>query len=136
MSAAAPPIRVLVADDEPHIRRLVRTIVESLGGQVVAEAGDGEQALARCLEGDVELAILDINMPRLTGEEVLRRAIAGQPRMLGVMMTAQDSVDVVRRCLEIGACNYLLKSNSAEELHRLLGADWDDYASRVEEARA
>ena len=130
------PIRVLVADDEPHIRRLIGGIITHLGGEVVAEAADGEEALALLERTRPDLAVLDINMPRVTGDEVLRRLIVSRPEALGVMMTAQDSIDVVGRCLDLGASDYILKSNPAEEILRLLTASWPSFQSHVAGLRA
>ena len=126
-------IRVLVADDEGHIRNIIGRIVKALGAEVVAEAGDGEQA-ARLFElTRPDVVILDINMPSLTGDEALARMLAIAPNTIAIMMTAQDTIDAVRDCLEIGARNYILKSNPAQEIYRLLGEVWPEY---VEEIRA
>jgi CheY-like chemotaxis protein len=129
-------IRVLVADDEPHIRHLIASIIAHLGGIVVAEAADGEQALALLESTRPDMAVLDINMPRISGDEVLRRMLARRPEAVGVMMTAQDSIDVVGRCLDLGASNYILKSNSAEEIYRMMAEAWPGYEVRVREGRA
>lgn len=129
------PIRVLVADDEPHIRRLIGGIITHLGGEVVAEASDGIQALELLAVTRPDMAVLDINMPRLRGDEVLRHMLAARPEALGIMMTAQDSVDVVNQCLELGASDYILKSNPAEEIYRLMAEAWPAFRERVREAR-
>lgn len=129
------PMRVLVADDEPHIRQLIGRIVAALGGEVVAEAADGEAAVKLFGETAPDIVILDINMPRLTGDKALARIMARSPRAIAVMMTAQDTIDSVRACLDLGARDYLLKSNSAEEIFRMLEASWPLYA-KVAEARA
>lgn len=127
----ARKVRVLVADDEPHIRAIIGRIVVSLGGEVVAEAGDGEQALASFQKERPDMVILDINMPKMTGNQALTRMMQIEPRTLAVMMTAQDSIDAVQECLEIGARNYILKSNPAEEIHRLLRDSWTDYSKEI-----
>lgn len=124
-------VRVLVADDEPHIRGVMARIVASLGGEVVAEAGDGEQALALFRDTRPDMVILDINMPRMTGNQALAKMLEINPRTLAVMMTAQDSIDAVEECLELGARNYVLKSNPAEEIHRLLRESWVDYSAEI-----
>jgi two-component system chemotaxis response regulator CheY len=129
-------IRVLIADDESHIRSVIGRIVTSLGAEVVAEAGDGEQALALFESTRPDVAILDINMPKLTGDQVLVRMLAINPHMLVIMMTAQDTIGGVRGCLELGARNYILKSNPAEEIYRLMGESWAEYAEEILAARA
>ena len=122
MSQSAP--RVLIADDEPHIRSVIRSIVTSLGGMVIIEAADGDQALQGFLESYPDVVILDINMPRLTGDVALAEMIARKPGIVAIMMTAQDTISTVRDCLDIGARDYLLKSNSAEEIYRLMRQAW------------
>jgi two-component system, chemotaxis family, chemotaxis protein CheY len=124
-------VRVLIADDETHIRNVIGRIVTALGAEVVAEAGDGEQALAMFEATRPELVILDINMPKLTGDLVLARMLALDPRVLAIMMTAQDTVGGVRGCLELGARDYILKSNPAEEIHRLMGERWGEYVEDI-----
>jgi two-component system, chemotaxis family, chemotaxis protein CheY len=136
-AAPAPPVaearkvRVLIADDEPHIRNVIARIVTALGGQVVAEAGDGEEALRLFETERPSLAILDINMPKITGDQVLARMLERDPHVLVIMMTAQDTVSGVRGCLELGARDYILKSNPAEEIYRLLAESWRGYTEEI-----
>ena len=128
---SARPIRVLIADDEGHIRKVIASIVASLGGEVVAEACDGESAVQLFREHRPDMAILDINMPRLTGDQALQRMLAVEPKLIGIMMTAQDTMDTVRHCLRIGADNYILKSNPAADILRILGESWDRYLAEI-----
>jgi len=124
-------IRVLVADDEPHVRKLVVAIVRALGAEVVAEASDGEEAAALFRKLRPDAAILDINMPKLHGDEVLARIMAVDPQAVVVMMTAQDAIDSVHDCLDRGASHYILKSNRAEEIYALLSEIWPDCQARA-----
>jgi DNA-binding NarL/FixJ family response regulator len=130
---SARPMRVVIADDESHIRKVIAAIVASLGGEVVAEAADGESAVALVAEHRPDMAILDINMPRLTGDVALERMLAADPCLIGVMMTAQDTMDTVRHCLRLGAREYILKSNPATEIQRLLAMTWNSYEAEVAE---
>jgi len=125
------PLRVLIAEDEPHIRRVVRAIVAALGGQVVGEAQDGEEAVALAAGARPDVVLLDINMPRLTGDAALEQILARAPDTIVVMMTAQDTLDAVRTCLERGARNYILKSNRAEEILAILRETWPEYVDEV-----
>ena len=128
---AAGRIRVLIADDEAHIRKVIGGIVGALGAEVVAEAGDGAQALELFEQVRPDMVILDINMPRLTGDRALERMLAIDPRLVGIMMTAQDSIETVRDCLGIGARDYILKSNPAEEIYRLVKESWGGYVEEI-----
>jgi YesN/AraC family two-component response regulator len=129
-------IRVLIADDEGHIRNIIGRIVQALGAEVVAEAADGEQA-ARLFElTRPDIVILDINMPSLTGDQALGRMLKIAPSTIAIMMTAQDTIDAVRNCLEIGARNYILKSNPAQEIYRLLRETWPEYVAEINANRS
>jgi two-component system chemotaxis response regulator CheY len=121
----------MIAEDEPHIRTVLRAIVTALGAEVVGEARDGEEAVAIAARERPHLVLLDINMPRLTGDAALARILAADPRVIAVMMTAQDTLEAVRNCLEHGARDYILKSNRAEEIFRLLREAWPDYVSEA-----
>lgn len=127
--------RVLIAEDEAHIRSLIALIVTSLGGEVVAEAADGEQALALYERHHPDMVILDINMPRLDGIFVLKRIMAMNPRTMVVMLTSLNTLDVVTECIDSGAWNYVLKNTSAEELHRTISATWAEYLLAIAAAR-
>jgi DNA-binding NarL/FixJ family response regulator len=124
-------VRVLIAEDEEHIRRVLRAIVTALGAELVGEASDGEQAVALAAQKKPDVVILDINMPKVTGDQALQRILQGDPAVIAVMMTAQDTIDAVRACLETGARDYILKSNRAEEIFRLLREAWPDYVEEV-----
>jgi YesN/AraC family two-component response regulator len=126
-----PAVRVLIAEDEAHIRTVLRAIMTALGAEIVGEAADGEDAVALAAQMRPHIVLLDINMPRLTGDAALERILAGDPHVVAIMMTAQDTLEAVRRCLDLGARDYILKSNRAEEIFRLLREAWPTY---VEEA--
>jgi len=128
-------VRVLVADDEEHIRILISTIITSLGAEVVAEAADGEQAINLYKQHQPDMVMLDINMPKLDGIAVLKQIMAINPRTLAVMLTSLNAIDVVKECIDAGAWNYLLKNTTAEELHKEISSTWAGYMSAIAEAR-
>lgn len=127
------PIRVLIADDEAHVRRIVARIVTALGGKVVAEARDGIEATRLFAAHSPDIVILDINMPSVTGEQVLARIVAMDRAVIPVMMTSQDTIDAVRHCFDLGAREYILKSNPAEEIYRLLRESWPRWVAEIEQ---
>lgn len=123
--------RILIAEDEAHIRSLINLIVTSLGAEVVAEAPDGEQALSLYKQNKPDMVILDINMPKLDGVEVLKQIMAIDPQALVVMLTSLNAIDVVKECIDNGAWNYILKNTTAEELHKAISATWGDYMAAI-----
>jgi DNA-binding NarL/FixJ family response regulator len=112
-----PSTRILLADDHALVRRGVRLILESEADlTVVAEAGDGAEAVALAASHDVDLAVLDVAMPRMTGlqaaREISRRRRA--PRIL--LLSMYDSDQYFFEALKAGACGYVLKSVADRDL--------------------
>jgi response regulator NasT len=101
-------MRVLIAEDETIIRLDLRELLESAGHEVVAEARDGEEAVALARRHDPELAIMDVKMPRLDGIEAARTIIAERPIPV-VMLTAYGQQDLVARAVEVGVFGYIVK---------------------------
>lgn len=127
--------RVLIADDEPHIRSLISLIVTSLGAEVVAEASDGEQALSMYKQFSPDMVLLDINMPKMDGISVLKQIMAIDNRTLVVMLTSLNALEVVKECIDNGAWNYILKNTTAEELHKAISETWGEYMEVIKAAR-
>lgn len=131
-----PKVRVLIVDDERHIRSLIRLIVSGLGADVVGEAGDGVQALELYKQLSPDITIMDINMPRLDGISALKQIVALNPKALVIMMTSLNAIDVVRECIDNGARNYILKNMPADELSKLIGETWGEYLADLRAAES
>lgn len=120
MTRAPAPARILLADDHALVRRGVRLILDREPDLVVvAEAGDGAEAVALSREVEVDLVVLDIAMPRMTGlqaaREIGRRASRGRtPKML--MLSMHDNEQYFFESLRVGASGYVLKSVADEDL--------------------
>ncbi|MFI1708663.1 response regulator [Streptomyces griseoruber] len=116
-SAASKPIRILLADDHALVRRGVRLILDREPDlRVVAEAGDGAEAVEQARKGDVDLAVLDIAMPRLTGLQATRELVALKPGLPILMLTMHDNEQYLFQALKAGACGYVLKSVADRDL--------------------
>jgi DNA-binding NarL/FixJ family response regulator len=128
-----PPIRVVLADDlvlaDDHavVRKGIREFLEEEGDiQVVAEADDGEQALAHIAELRPDVAVLDIQMPGLTGIEVTRRVKADYPDVKVLMLTAYDYDPYIFAALQAGANGYVLKTARSHQLTAAVRTVHDD----------
>lgn len=117
---AAREVRVVVVDDEVHIRYLVRNIIRAEGYVVAGEASNGEDAIQMYREFRPDLILMDINLPLKTGDEVLAEILQEFPDAKVVMLTMVADIDTVKRCLEIGAVDYILKNNTVDEIRRML----------------
>ncbi|GAB2883187.1 response regulator [Nocardioides pacificus] len=109
--------RVLLADDHALVRRGVRMILDQQPDlEVVAEAGDGAEAVEMLRTTPVDLVVLDIAMPRLTGLQAAREIsrLSDPPRML--MLTMHDNEQYFFESLRVGASGYVLKSVADRDL--------------------
>ncbi|MER7875009.1 response regulator transcription factor [Streptomyces malaysiensis] len=111
------PIRILLADDHALVRRGVRLILDREPDlEVVAEAGDGAEAIEAARNQEIDLAVLDIAMPRLTGLQATRELAALKPGLRILMLTMHDNEQYLFQALKAGACGYVLKSVADRDL--------------------
>lgn len=114
---AGEPIRVLVCDDHDLFRKGLRMVLEAEEGiVVVAEAADGEQAVARVEELAPDVVLMDVRMPRLGGIEATRIIRQLFPTTRIIVLTVSDEEDDLYGAVKAGANGYLLKEVSIEEV--------------------
>jgi DNA-binding NarL/FixJ family response regulator len=114
---SARPTRVLLADDHALVRHGLRLILDAEPDfDVVAEAGDGAEAVRLVLADDIDLAILDISMPRLTGIQVARQLTEHRPDLRVLILSMHDNEQFFFEALRAGASGYVLKSAAHEDL--------------------
>jgi DNA-binding NarL/FixJ family response regulator len=114
---AAEPVRVLLADDHAVVRRGLRFVLDAEPDlEVVAEAGDGAEAVARALEEDVDLAVLDVSMPRMTGIQAAAELSRRKPGLRLLMLSMHDNEQYFFEALKAGASGYVLKSAADRDL--------------------
>ncbi len=106
--------RILIVDDDPQIRRVLRTALVSQGYEVVT-ASNGEEALERVREERVDLIVLDMNMPKMTGLETCR-IVRSTSDVAIVMLTVRDTETDKVEALDAGADDYITKPFSSPEL--------------------
>jgi two-component system response regulator AlgR len=112
-------LKIVIADDEPLARERLRMLLADYPGvQVVAEAGDGREALHACAEHDADVVLLDIAMPGIDGLEAARHLAAFEPRPAVVFCTAYDAHAL--SAFEAAAVDYLVKPVRPERLHAAL----------------
>ena len=117
---------VLIVDDEPHIRKYIGLILGKLGHPTIVEAANGEEALALYDQHRPDLVLLDVNMPQMDGLQCLERIQAAHPDALVVMLTSLATRNVVERCLELGAVNFVRKDTPKEVMAKVLAETIDD----------
>ena len=117
MSVATRRIAILLADDHPVVRRGLRLVLESEPDmQVVAEVGDGAEAVRRAVHEDVDLAVLDITMPGMTGIQAAQELSRLRPRLRTLILSMHDSEQYFLEAIRAGASGYVLKSVADHDL--------------------
>jgi DNA-binding response OmpR family regulator len=112
-----PTGRLLVVDDEEHVTALIEEYFTSLGYEVEV-AHDGAEALRKAAAVRPDVVLLDVNMPRVTGDEVLHRLHALDSTVPIVMLTANADEELARNLLRRGATDYVAKPFQFETLDR------------------
>lgn len=108
-------LRVLIADDDPIIRLDLKQMLENLGYQVVAEAGDGKQAVEMAQESAPDICILDVKMPVMDGIEAVT-IITEQNIAPTILLTAYSDKELVDRAKTAGVFAYLVKPFKPSDL--------------------
>jgi DNA-binding NarL/FixJ family response regulator len=109
--------RILLADDHAVVRAGLRMVLDlEADMRVVAEAADGAEAVALAGRGDVDLAILDVSMPRLTGLQAAARLSRSRPDLRVLLLSMHDNDRYLFEALAAGASGYVLKSAADRDL--------------------
>jgi DNA-binding NarL/FixJ family response regulator len=109
--------RVLIADDHPIVRRGLRELLDPEPDfRVVADAADGAEAVQRALADDVDLAILDVAMPRLTGLQAARELAGRRPELRLLILSMHENEQFFFEALSAGASGYVVKTTADRDL--------------------
>jgi len=120
--------KVLIVDDEAHIRKYLSLIVKRLGNPAILEAQNGEEALLLYETHTPDIVLLDVNMPGMDGIQALEKLRQAHPKAVVVMLTSLAARNVVERCVELGAVNFLRKDTPKEAIAKIIA---DTIASHV-----
>jgi DNA-binding NarL/FixJ family response regulator len=114
---ASGPSRIIIADDHPLFRSaLARSLEGRSGLEVVAQAGDGREALELCCRLKPDLVMMDVRMPNIDGLEATRAVKAELPRTIVLVITASEDLDHLAEALRAGAAGYILKSATPQQM--------------------
>lgn len=125
----ARKIRALLADDEKHVRVLIRAVLMPLDCEVVGEAENGEQAVALYKELRPDVVLLDVNMPVKDGKEALRDIIAFDAKAVVIMLTSMSDAATVQAAIDLGATFYIRKDTPPAQLREMLKDTWQQALS-------
>lgn len=108
----------MVVDDTDHVRRMLRNMLELDGFEVVAEAGNGTDAIARVDQADPDVVVIDYKMPEIDGLETAARIRATRPEQVMILYTAFVDAELDARAREVGVSVVLGKVEGLESLER------------------
>lgn len=114
-------INVMITDDHTMIREGIKQLIEFDGNiKVVAEAGDGEECLEKIEKSKVDVLLLDINMPKKNGIEVLEEIRKKKMKVKVLMLTVHNEVEYLMKAVDIGVDGYVLKDTDSSELMKAI----------------
>lgn len=110
-------IQIIIADDHPIFRSGLKQIIEDESDiEIIGEAGDGEKALELILEKKPEIAVLDVDMPKLTGFEVLKEIIKLNNPVKIIFLTMYKEENLFNEAMDKGIKGYVLKESAADDI--------------------
>ena len=109
-------IRALVVDDHDLFRRGLRELLEEQGIRVIGEASSGADAIALAIRSRPDVVVMDLNLPRQSGVEATRELVTAMPEARVLVLTVEAGGRTVLDALIAGACGYLLKDATIEEI--------------------
>jgi DNA-binding NarL/FixJ family response regulator len=116
-------IKIMLADDHAVFRSGLRALLEKEKGfQVVAEAGDGNETVKKACRGDIDVLILDINMPGMTGPMIAEEVLKKKPRLAIVVLTMHDEEYYLQELFKIGVRGFVLKKSTGTDLLQAIHA--------------
>jgi NarL family two-component system response regulator LiaR len=124
-----PPLRTLVADDDPLVRRLIRDVLQQDGVTVIAEAATGREAVELALFYRPDVVVMDYMMPEMDGIEATRRIFEHDPSIRVVLLTGAGDDALGMRALRAGASGFLSKDMELESLPRALRSSLEGEAA-------
>jgi DNA-binding NarL/FixJ family response regulator len=117
MSSVPLKARILLADDHTVVRRGLRMVLDAESDlEVVAEAGDGAEAVRQALEAEVDLVVIDIAMPRMTGLQAVRELHRREPGLRILILSMHQNEQYLYEALKAGASGYVLKTVADRDL--------------------
>ena len=121
--------KVLVIDDEPEVRRMIRRVLQKMDHEVI-EAEDGADVAQLVQREHPDLVLLDIHMPRLDGIATLSEILDFDPTIAVVMVTGDCDLDRVRLAMERGACEYITKPFDLQNLETSIAGNLERRSAR------
>lgn len=113
-------LSVLIVDDSVFMRNMLKKLIAEAGGQILGEAGDGQEAIEKYKELKPDLTFMDIMMPKMTGIEALKQIIAHDKSAKVVMCTSVGQEKVVNEAVEAGVSDFIVKPFTKDDVNTVI----------------
>lgn len=120
-------IRAIIADDESHVRKLVKTVLTTMNCEVVGEAANGRDAVEMFKTLRPNIMMLDINMPLKSGKEALADILKRYSNAFVIMMTSLSDKETIEDCIKLGASGFIRKDIDIDEMKEIIRKTWQAY---------
>jgi len=124
-------IRVMIADDENHVRKLIKSVMKTMNCEIIGEADNGKDAITEYIKLKPTMLLLDINMPLKSGKEALTEIRKRIPDAFIVMLTSLTDKDTIEDCIRLGASGFIRKDLPLDEMRDVLKKTWAAYRDSV-----
>jgi DNA-binding NarL/FixJ family response regulator len=122
------PVTALIVDDEPHVLVYLRALLKQLGVETVWDAADGIAAIEHVAEHKPDVVLLDMNLPQVSGLQLLAKFKAEHPKMPVIVVSVMSTMKTVTQAYELGADAYVLKHLPKAQVFQMLSDAFDKIA--------
>lgn len=112
--------KIVIVDDEIHIRIFLTKILVNAGFEVIGEASNGLEALEICTLSTPDILLLDLNMPVLSGDELLLEFKKQFPNTFIIMISSMNNIKMIDKCLDSGADGFIRKDTEIDDMINIL----------------
>ena len=122
----------MVVDDEDHVRKLITTVIKTMNCEIIAEAGNGKEAVSLFFQLKPHMLLLDINMPLKSGKEALAEIKKKYPNAFIIMLTSLTDKETVEDCIRLGATGFIRKDLPIDEMRNVIKKTWSAYKQSLQ----
>ncbi len=124
-------MRVMIADDETHVRKLIQTILIRMNCEIVGEAANGMDTVEMFKRLKPHMLLLDINMPLKSGKEALTEIRRQYQNAFIIMLTSLSDTETVEDCIKLGASGFIRKDVSLDEMQGIIKQTWKTFKENL-----
>ena len=118
---------IIIADDENHMRLLIKKVLVKLGFHTIHEAHNGNEVIKLLETIKPDIFILDVNMPFETGLDVLKHINSKSLQACIIMLTSLTDMETVENCIDLGINNYIRKDTQVQQISSIIKQTWQEY---------